>query len=149
MLQLESRRVAGDNMSGENDDIAGDLVVNRPLRPRKPMMSVDPAVRLSTSERVRLARSVAVQALPGHLTTRPSHDQRMWFARHRPISRDVKRPVLMQGPAAGVPGAGGVSPGGLMWVLLLGCDDIPTAARFSRRLQSLARLMRCWSDADS
>jgi hypothetical protein len=89
------------------------------------MMSVDPAVRAQHEW-----ESAAGQIGCRPSLARPSHDQRMWFARHCPISRDVKRPVLMQGPAAGVPGAGGVSPGGLMWVLLLGCDDIPTAARF-------------------
>jgi len=52
----------------------------------------------------------------------------------------------MQGPAADVPGAGGVSPGRLTWVLLFGCDDIATAARFGNRLQSLARLTRCRSN---
>src|ERR1700737_3775997 len=37
--------------------------VNNPLRPRKPMMSVDPAIRLKTNGRARLARSAAADAV--------------------------------------------------------------------------------------
>src|SRR5437016_4253913 len=37
--------------------------VNNPLRPRKPKMSADPAIRLRTNGRARLARSVAAGAV--------------------------------------------------------------------------------------
>src|SRR6201993_4517684 len=41
--------------------------VNSPLRPRKPMVSVDPAITLSTNGSARMARSAAADAVPNHL----------------------------------------------------------------------------------
>jgi hypothetical protein len=41
--------------------------VNRPLRPRKPMMSVDPAVRLRINGSVRITGSVSADPGPDHV----------------------------------------------------------------------------------
>src|SRR5439155_14268538 len=41
--------------------------VNSPLRPRKPMMSVDPAITLSTIGSARTTRSAPADTVPDHL----------------------------------------------------------------------------------
>jgi hypothetical protein len=44
-------------VGGQNHHIAGDMGSERPLRPRKPMMSADPAIKLRTNGRARPAIS--------------------------------------------------------------------------------------------
>jgi hypothetical protein len=50
-------------VGGQNHHIAGDVGSERPLRPRKPMMSGDPAIKLRANGRARPAIS-AVADVP-------------------------------------------------------------------------------------
>jgi hypothetical protein len=58
--------VASDDVAARTTTLPVMWAVNSPLRPRKPMMSVDPAIKLRTNGRARPAISAAAD-VPDHL----------------------------------------------------------------------------------
>jgi hypothetical protein len=92
----EYRRVASDDMNGQNDQIAGDVGSEQPVEAEKPVMSVDPAIRLKTNWRARLAISAAGDAL---FSRRELVAETMLTRRRRPL------PALQ--PGRGASRAGG------------------------------------------